>query len=209
MWDIYTSVKNQKNKLHIYCAYPLPIYIWNNHFHEIKQHDGCHYTLALECTCYGPIANRWAVYKLVGQIVNRPARLKAGQLVQMRQEAGRDGLKAGWPAKYRACTCMVVALTTIGCYVRVWMEPFLYDKFPEDGQRSTSGVIHRAYAEQINSATLYCSICIEILRYWCTSLHTHVEDWLAQSRPCAQLPCMWVRCKFVFCTCTRQLCVHW
>ena len=31
------------------------------------------------------------------------------------------------------------------------MEPFLYNKFPEDGRRSTSGVIHRAYAERIKA----------------------------------------------------------
>ena len=50
--------------------------------------------------------NLW--YVCYGLIVNRPARLKAGQLVQTRQEAGRAGLRVGWLAistvHARSCT---------------------------------------------------------------------------------------------------------
>ena len=57
----------------------------------------------------------------------------------------------------------------------------------------------------LSDATLYCYICIKILRYWCTSLHERVEDWLARSHQYTQLSGTWVHHELVFCTCTPQL----
>ena len=65
----------------------------------------------------------------------------------------------------------------------------------------------RTRADEFSATAICIELDTEILMYY--SLHAHVEDWLARSHQCAQLPAReYIHCEFVFYMSTPQLCVH-